>query len=201
MKKIVLDCSCQKNFNEIKDGAKVYDLLMSTAVTYDYSDDTYRFWTSSNKDELSKYLCDNLVIGYNSMSFDSPIIIGSSHKLANDGTSIGDNVRWKNYDLFVEIKKRLYRTVNDPIQKTFETMKKNFNLAEKGVYTLGGVCTATFGNPKYNMKDNSVELFKQRKILDLINFNLNQTRMIKKLYEFSQKFGYIVNANFDIVKF
>lgn len=201
MKKIVLDCSCQKSFNEIKDGAKTYDLLLSTAVTYDYSDDSYRFWTNNDRDNLVNYLNDNLVIGYNSMSFDSPVIIGSSHKLSNDGYSIGDGIKWKNYDLFIEIKKRLYRTVNEPVQKTFEAMKKNFNLAEKGVYTLGGVCSATFCNPKYNIKDNSVELFKQKRILELISFNLNQTRMIKKLYEFSQKFGYVINSNFDIVKF
>ena len=70
MKKIVLDCGTQKGFNEIKDGKRTWDLLMSTAVTFDYDDNQYRFWTYLNKNDLLEYLNGNYIIGYNSITFE-----------------------------------------------------------------------------------------------------------------------------------
>lgn len=201
MKKIVLDCGTQKGFNEIKDGKRTWDLLMSTAVTFDYDDNQYRFWTYLNKNDLLEYLNGNYIIGYNSITFDCPLLLGEKHKIDENGNFSNDKYQWTNFDLFIEIKKRLFKTVNQPISKTFEAMKKHFNIAEKGVYTLSSVSIATLGNIKNLMKDDSIELFKQKKIIELIQYNLQQTRMIKELYEFLKRQKYIINGNFDIIKF
>jgi len=201
MDKIVLDIETQKMFNEISDGTKPWLLKMSVAVTYSYNNDEYKFWTYTNQDELLQYLNGNVVIGFNSINFDSPVLLGENHKLDENGNSSNGKYSWTNYDIFIEIKKRLYRTVNKPIQETFSAMKKNFNIHEKGVYKLDSIAIATLGKGKNGSGGNAVELFRQKKIIELFEYNLQDVRVTKQLYDFLKTYKYIINGNFDIIKF
>ena len=49
---IVFDIETQKGFNDIPIRNNVWDLLMSTCVTYSYNKDEYKFWTYLKKDDL-----------------------------------------------------------------------------------------------------------------------------------------------------
>lgn len=199
MKHIVLNIQTQKTYSEIADGNRPWLLKMSTAVTYEFNNDSYKFWTYINQKDLIEYLNKNTVIGFNSMTFESPILLGEKHKLDVNGNSTNGEYSWINYDILIEIRKRLYRTLNKPVKETFDAHKKNFSPNQKGVYSLNGITSATIG--KWNDKIDCVELYKQKKIIELFNFNLNVTRNIKQLYDFIKKYKYIINGNFDIIKF
>lgn len=201
MKKIVLDCETQKKFSDILDGRRTWDLLLSTAVTYCFDDDEYRFWTVLNKNNLMEYLNGNYIIGYNSLTFDCPLLMGETHQYDENGNSSNSKYAWQNYDIYIEIKKRLLKTKDKPIKETFEALKKSFKLSDRGVYTLKSVAIATLNRLNYKDYGDSTELFKQKKILDLVESNLQNTRIVKQLYQFVQKYRYIINGNYDIIKF
>lgn len=201
-KHIVFDCETQKLFSEIADGTKPWLLKMSTCVTYCYEEDQYKFWTYTNQNDLLEYLNGNIVIGFNSITFDCPLLLGENHKIDANGNSSNGKYSWSNYDIYIEIKKRLTRTVGKSIKETFEIMKKNFSLHEKGIYKLDSVAIATLGGKCKNGNGlEAVELFKQKKIMELIQYNLQDVRITKQLYDFIKKFGYAINGNFDIIKF
>lgn len=202
IKHIVFDCETQKLFNEVADRSKTWLLKMSTCVTYCYEEDQYKFWTYTNQNDLLSYLNGNLIIGFNSITFDCPLILGETCKIDAEGNVSNGKYSWSNYDIYIEIKKRLTRTVGKSIKETFEIMKKNFSLHEKGVYKLDSVAIATLGDRGKNGNGcEAVELFKQKKILELLQYNLQDVRITKQLYDFIKKHKYVINGNFDIIKF
>ena len=201
MKRIVLDCETQKMWNEINDQTKTWDLKLSTAVTYCYDNDEYKFWTYMQQNDLLDYLNGNLVIGYNSIKFDCPLILGEGCKLDENGNCTNGKYTWSNFDILIEIYKRLYSCKDKPISKTFEAMKKNFSPANRGVYKLNSIAIATLGHGKTTKSgDEAVELFKTKKIIELLQNNLNDCRVTKQVYDFIRKFGYVLNGNFDVIK-
>ena len=200
MKKIVFDCETQKLFSEVKDRSKVWDLKLSTAVTYDYSIDYYQFWTVNQQTQLLEYLNGNFVIGFNSIGFDNPLIMGENHKLDEKGNSSNGKYSWINYDILVEIKKKLYAIPDGtPIQEIFSIFRKNFSPADKGVYQLNAIAKATLNYGKSGDGSNAVELFRQKRILELVNYNLQDVRITKQIYDFIKQFHYVVNGSYDII--
>lgn len=202
MKHIVYDCETQKLFSEIKDRSKIWELKLSTAVTYCYEDDEYKFWTFNNQTDLLEYLNSNYVIGFNSIGFDNPLIMGEGHKLDAKGNSSNGKYSWINFDIMHECKKHLYAIPDEtPINEVFEIFRKNFSTNIKGVYNLNGIAIATLNKHKNGHGEDAVELFKTKKILDLIQYNLQDVRVTKQIYDFIKKFGYVVNGGYDIVQF
>lgn len=201
-KHIVFDCETQKLFSEVTDGSKPWLLKMSTCVTYCYEDDKYKFWTYLTQNNLLSYLNGNVVIGFNSITFDCPLILGETCKIDASGNVSNEKYSWSNYDIYIEIKKRLTRTVGKSVKETLEIMRKNFSLHERGVYTLDSIAIATLGDRGRNVSGcEAVELFKQKKILELLQYNLQNVRIIKQLYDFIKEYKYAINGNFDIIKF
>lgn len=198
--KIVLDCETQKMFQEIKDRSHIWDLKLSTAVTFSYKENRYRFWTYTKQEDLLEYLTGNTVIGFNSITFDCPLIMGESHKLDVKGNSASGKYYWVNYDILHELKKKLY-AIDDktPINEVFDIFRKNFSASGKGTYSLEGVVNATL-NYNYVRKEDPIELFRTKKILDLFEFNLQNVRLTKQLYEFILKHKYLLNGQFDVIR-
>lgn len=201
MDKIVLDCEIQKSLSELKDRSRIWDLKLSTAVTYSYKDNVYRFWTYTNQTDLLEYLNGNAVIGFNSINFDSPLLLGESHKLDDKGNSSNGKYSWINYDIMHECKKHLYAIPETAtIKEVFDTFRKNFSSSTKGSYSLSGISTATLNlKSKYNC--DSVDLFKSKRILELIEHNLQNVRLTKQVYDFIKKHGYILNGDYDVIQF
>jgi hypothetical protein len=202
MKRIVLRCATQKLFNEVSDSSKAWQRKLSTAVTYCYEDNQYKFWTYTNQNDLLCYLNDNYIIGFNNILFDSSLILGEKYHMNDDGSVTDGKNAWKNYDLYIEIKKRILRCCNKTIKETLDIMKKSFSLHNRGVYTLENIVIATVGERLKNKSDpDTVELYKQKKIIELLQRNLQETRITKHLYDFIKKYKYVINGNYDIIKF
>jgi len=199
--KIIFDCETQKLFSEIKDRSKIWDLKLSTAVTYSYKEDLYKFWTYNTQTDLLEYLNGNVVIGFNSITFDSPLLMGETHKLDDKGNSSNSKYSWTNFDILHECKKHLYAVPeNATIKEVFDIFRKNFTTG-KGVYSLDGISTATLNHKKNGHGEDAVELFKTKRILELVQYNLQDVRLTKQLYDFIKKFGYLVTGSYDIVQF
>ena len=101
-RKIVLDIETQNTFQETGSNDPA-DLSISLLVIYDYTDDTYRWYTEKNLGELWRILeHTDLIIGYNSDHFDIPLL---NKYYPGDLTSI------PSLDLLVHIKNSLGRRI------------------------------------------------------------------------------------------
>lgn len=105
MKRIVFDIETQKLFSEIKNKNNIWDLLMSTCVTYCFEDDEYKFWTYLTKDSLLEYLNGNMLIGFNSINFDLRVLLGPDTVIHDDFTvsSQSKNFKCSNYDIYLNV--------------------------------------------------------------------------------------------------
>lgn len=201
MKTIVYDCESQKLFSDLEDKSKIWDLLLSTAVTYCYETDDYKFWTYNTQSELIQYLNGNQVIGFNSLRFDNHFLLGEDYSIEDDGLcrSAKLGVAWKNYDIYVEIIKVLLNIQKKPMTEVMVEVDK-FR-PQKGVYNLDGLAQATLNHKKSADGIQAVEFFRTKRILELIQYNQQDVRVTKQLYEFIRKNGYIINGNYDVIKF
>lgn len=197
---IILKCETQKTFQEIKKKSNVWDLLLSVATTYSYNENRYRIWSFSKKDELLSYLNKKCIITYNGLRFDLPLLFGED--LVCDDvytcTSKSRNIDFYCCDLFISIMRNVYRC--DGYGELKNKMLKH-PLSNMTSYSLYNIYTSTISK-KLN-KDiynyNSADLFRTRKVLDLVEFNLLKNRMIKKLYEYIVEYKQIINGDYDVV--
>ena len=101
-------------------------------------------------------------------------------------------------DLFISIMRNVYRC--DGYGELKNKMLKH-PLSNMTSYSLYNIYTSTISK-KLN-KDiynyNSADLFRTRKVLDLVEFNLLKNRMIKKLYEYILEYKQIINGDYDVV--
>lgn len=204
MKTIVFDIETQKGFNEIPNKSNVWDMLLASCVTYCYEEDEYKFWSYTKKDDLLAYLNGNKLIGFNSINFDMRCLLGPDVTINDDFTveSKSRNFKCYNVDIYLKIQQALANT-GKPVtyRELMEFMKKTQH-THRGLYSLNTLAVATLGNTiKKNGKGElAPELLKQKRIIELYQYNLQDVRVTKKLYEFIKKFGYVVNGNYDIVK-
>lgn len=203
MDTIVFDLETQKSFNDIPNRNNVWDMLMSTCVTYSYNEDSYKFWTYLKKDDLLAYLNGNTLIGFNSINFDLRVLLGENMNVMDDYYSViceDKKFRCENEDIYLNIYKALSGKTR--YSEVMDFMRRNPN-NQRGIYSLNSIAIATLGN---TIKKNGTgafapELYKTKKLLELLQYNLQDVRVTKKLWQFIKQFGYIINGNFDIVKF
>lgn len=200
MKRIVFDIETQKLFSEIKNKNNIWDLLMSTCVTYCFEDDEYKFWTYLTKDSLLEYLNGNMLIGFNSINFDLRVLLGPDTVIHDDFTvsSQSKNFKCSNYDIYLNVHRAISNS--STYSSVIEFMKKNRQAP--GLYSLDGIAISTLGNSiKKNGKGElAPDLFKAKKVVELFQYNLQDVRVTKKVYEFILRYKYVVNGNYDIIK-
>ena len=199
---VILKCESQKRFAEISKRSNVWELLLSVASTYSYAEDRYRLWTYSNKNELIGYLNNKNIVCFNGVKFDLPLLLGSDFKC--DPTFILDS-KENNFfavatDLFYKSMQEIYKcNVYSP--ELFDKMNKHPipNLKVFSLYNMY-TCTLNKAIPEDIATFDAIESFKEKKNLSVIMYNLHRNRIIKELYEFVCKHGYIINGDYDILK-
>ncbi len=200
MKDVVyFDCEPQKNFEELKVKSHVWDLMMSIATTYSTKEDRYRIWTFSQLDDLKNYLNNSLVVGYNICGFDMPLILGETYKCDGSYKVEANGFTCECRDLFYKILSEVYRCW-DFVE--LQTKMRKTPLVSKNVYSLLTIYSNTIGKTVsqdiYDVK--SIDMFRSKKILQLVEFNMFKLRMCKTIDSFVSRFHYIVNGDFDIVR-
>jgi len=197
---IVLDTETKKHADQIQGGwDNIEKMELATEVTYSSQLDRYVFWKPSQKKELCKYLHDQLVVTFNGMMFDTKLLLGNDRILQDNGVTENDKYRWYNADIYVEI----WRHILNMDRSNYNMILKKIGEQKfpRNVFNLESVASATLGIPRTGKGDQAPDLFQQGKLLELFQFNLQDVRMIKSLYQFIQKRQYIISGSFDVVSF
>ena len=202
MDTIVLKCETQKSKQELSKPFHIWDMLLSIATTYSYNDNIYKIWTYTNKDQLVSYLNNKKVVCYNGLMFDLPLVIGSDIEYSKDYdvSSKKYNFKCKVVDIFYKILENIYR-----IDNNYDVVREKCNkhpLGNLTSYSLYNVycCTLNKSIPKNIYDVKAIDMFKSKKIVELIEYNLFKLRFVKSLYEYIHDYGYILNGDYDVVK-
>lgn len=197
---ILYDLETKRYADEVDGGwNNIYGMGLSTGVTWSANEDRYRVWTEKQINELCSYLNGNKVVSFNGISFDSILLLGNDRKIDNSGTTSNEEYSWYNYDIYVEMWSHILNMVGKPVPEIMEAMRKQ--RFPKNVFNLDSIAQNTLGFSKTGKGVDAPKLYKEKKFVELIEYNLQDVRVLKKLYRFLKERKYLVNGNYDIVKF
>lgn len=195
-----MDTESQKMADQVDGGwSNVYGMLMSSAVTYDSKTDNYMFWDDESRDKLCEYLNGKTVVTYNGIMFDSRLLQGNHRTIELNGDTKTDNYCWHNIDIYVEIFRRIYKMDKSNYPKLLEKMQANKHA--KGIFSLHDITVATLNHTKIGDGAMAPKLFQDGKFAELYQYNLQDVRVTKELFQFILKYKYIVTGSYDIVQF
>ncbi len=155
---------------------------ISSLVAYDFNARRYRIFGDENKKEFDE-LVDNskFVVGFNSNKFDNKVV------QACWGINI---LQERSFDIMKEI-----------IKTVFDT--ENTNAHHKG-FGLNATVKANFNNVgKSGHGANAPRLYQDGKLMELVDYNLEDVRITKMLFLQILNFGFIIDPrdNNNIIRF
>lgn len=170
---------------------------MSTCVVYDPDLRCYLFFEG---DEGRKLLLETLnrerTLSFNGLRFDTKVLLGNDRELIphSDGSvTVVDpvnNVRWKEYDLlYLVIKSKFELESHDDVMN-----KLNDPSIHKGLFNLVVLCRNTIGVNKLGEGAMAMQLYRERRMDQLFQYNLQDVRMLKQLFQFVKKYGYVIDG-------
>ncbi len=199
---IVYDCETQILSDDVPGGwNNIYGMGMSSAVTYCFTSGMYKFWDHNQRDDLCEYLNGKIAISYNGIQFDSQLLLGNDRIIESNGVTKNNKWSWFNADIFVEIWKHVLNNKYKEYPELIKQLKIHGKKMGRGVMTLGAISRHTLGLSKSGDGAMAPKLFQDGKIVELFEYNLQDVRVTKQLYEFIKKYKYVVSGSYDIVKF
>ena len=196
-----MDCETQKYAEDPSVGGwnNVYGMDLSSCVTYDSKTDNYTFWDHLSRERLCDYLNGKIVVSFNGILFDSKLLLGNDRTIELNGSTKNIKNCWFNVDIYIEIWRRILNLDKSNYPKIIEELKKQrFN---KGIFALKDIAFATLNHTKSGDGADAPMLFKQGRIVELLQYNLQDVRVTKELFQFIQKYKYCVTGSYDIVSF
>ena len=140
------------------------ELEFGSAVMYDYSADRYSFYDQTSKDLLVGLLANNTVVSFNGIQFDN-IIVGKTD--------------WKDIDLFQKVVESKFEKPFEDVMKEVEP-EKVFN----GTLGLDVLCKNNLEvGGKSGPPENVPLLFESGLLSEVYEYNLNDVRLTRKLFE------------------
>jgi hypothetical protein len=197
---VVYDVEIAKNVDDVPgrwDNPE--DMGFASAVTYDYAKDQYFFFLGEEqKNDLLRLLKNRTAITFNGIKFDSRVLLGNDRALGNWGTVINNSNTfwWENYDILLEyIKSRFgYDSVAEAEQRLGD------KAIHDGSFSLDGLAEGTFGLHKTGHGAKAPILYQQGKYGELLEYNLQDVRLTKKLFEFIREYGFVVDRNGRVIR-
>lgn len=195
---IAYDIETQKLAQHVPGGwDNIYGMGVASAVTYNFQNDLYQFWNDSEK--LCQYLNGNIALGYNSISFDSKVLLGNDRIIELNGITKNEKYSWQNIDIYAEMWRNILNLDKSNYPLILQKIKET--RIPPGVFGLGPVSEATLKISKSGKGELAPMLFQQGKIFELLEYNLRDVQVTKELYLFIKKYRYVVNGNYDIISF
>jgi len=193
----------------IKDQNKIFELGISVTVTYSYNENVYRIWGDTKQDhkDLLSYMNGCIAITFNGISFDSKVLLGNNRKILPNGSVTGDPFKegkeygWRNIDMFTEIWKSIFKTKN--VITAIEKQKNAKQFHVRGLFNLDNILRNTLGGTYLKLVNGitAVDHYKNGNLKKLYEYCIQDVRTERALWEFVKDRKYIVNGNYDIVKF
>jgi len=197
---IVMDAETQKYAEQVEGGwGNVYGMDLASAVTYDSRTDNYTFWDHLSRERLCEFLNGKVVVTFNGIMFDSKLLLGNDRVIELNGDTKNSKFSWKNIDIYVEMWRRILSLDRSNYPKIIETMQAKKH--SKGIFALKDITSATLNHTKSGDGADAPMLFKQGRIVELHQYNLQDVRVTKELYQFILKYRYLVTGSYDIVQF
>ena len=175
----------------------------ASGVAYSYEKDQYFFFLhEEGREKLIKLLDRNIAISFNGIKFDSCVLLGNNRRHDESGTTwrldtaTEPYVCWQNIDLLLEyIKARFqYETVVEA------EVKLGDKTIHDGSFGLDGLAQGTLGLNKTGHGALAPLLYKDCKYEELLEYNLQDVRLTKKLFDFVRLYGYLVDRTGKAVK-
>jgi len=183
-------------------------MRFASAVAYDYGTDRYHFFVGEEqKQGLLNLLDKRIAVTFNGVKFDSRVILGNDRITyvdphaglmrinSNTGSAIFP-YSWLDYDILLEyVKARFgYEDVAAAEKRLGD------RVIHDGSFSLDGLAEGTFGLHKTGHGANAPILYQQGKIGELLEYNLNDVRLTKRLFDFIQKYGFVVDRAGRVVR-
>lgn len=169
---------------------------LSSAVAYDYARDVYRFfYEEEGKKQLLELLNGNVAVGFNSIRFDSRVILGNNRRLIPEPPRWTDTpeVGFRNYDIMLEY--FMSREQLTDVEQAFEVLAKPETHAG-GKFNLDAMAKATLGSVgKLGHGAFAPVLYKEGRIPELFQYNLQDVRLTKQLFNFILDHGHVKGAD------
>ena len=174
-----------------------------SAVAYSYDKDQYFFFLhEEGRESLIRLLHKNIVISFNGIKFDSRVVLGNDRRFDASGETWRmsskdiDYAVWINVDLLLEyVKARFnYTTVAEAEDRLGD------RTIHDGSFSLDGLAEGTFNLHKTGHGANAPILYQQGNYAELLSYNLQDVRLTRKVYEFIQAHGFIVDRSERIIR-
>jgi len=190
----------------------------ASAVAYDYREKRYRFFLhEEQKHDLLELLQNQIAITFNGVSFDSRVTLGNKREAIVDRTpgeklsglmQITDKYRdiegnyccahaWLDFDILLQYVRSRFEY--DDVKQAEERLGDK--AIHDGSFSLDGLAEGTFGMHKTGHGARAPMLYQENKYAELLEYNLQDVRLTKKLFEFIQEYGFVVDRAGRSVRF
>lgn len=205
---VVYDVEVLKGPGKVKGGwDNPEDMGFASAVLYDYGSDKYHFFLGEeSRENLISHLRGRHVVTFNGVRFDSRVVLGneraasSSQWESDEYVTIGGatNVQlfWTEYDILLQyVRNRFgYNYVREAEEKLGD--KK----IHDGSFSLNGLAEGTLRMNKTGSGYGAPKLYAQEKYGDLLDYNLHDVRLTRKLFDFIRDNGFVVDKEDRLVR-
>ncbi len=204
MSLVVYDVEVIRGPDEVSGGWESPEGMgFSSAVTYSYDDDRYRFWLGPDDlPLLNRFLTGKTAISFNGIQFDSRVILGNGRILEPDGRvylpaeKSVDKIWFDNYDILQEYIKSRFAVKTVGEVESILARKETHD----GSFGLGGLARGTLKMDKIGSGALAPTLYREKKYGRLMAYNLHDVRLTRKLYDFIQKEHYLKDSSGRIVE-
>jgi hypothetical protein len=173
----------------------------ASGVAYFYNRNQYfLFLHEKGRQELISLLLNQIAITFNGIKFDSRVILGNERGLGYASGAVVSStafpIGWYNYDLLLEYVKSRFacHTVAEA------ELKLGAKEIHDGSFGLDGLAEGTLGMGKIGHGAKAPLLYQEKRYDELLQYNLHDVRLTKALFDFSQKYGFLVDKAGRVVK-
>lgn len=205
---IVYDVEVERGPNEVDGGwDNPEGMGFASAVVYSYEDNRYRFFLGpEQRVDLVNFLSEwrieeRIAVSFNGVKFDSRVVLGNARILdhgISDGPALvmhGDK-GWEEYDILLQYVRSRFGCA--------DVLDAEKRLGDKaihdGSFGLDGLAEGTFGMNKTGHGANAPILFREKRYAELLEYNLQDVRLTRKLFEFISTHGFVVDRAGHAVK-
>jgi len=157
-----------------------FGMGLGTGVVYSYKHDLYWFFGPEEKEDMILTLTDTLVVSFNGVHFDNRVLLGDRE------------VPWTDYDIFLKM-----INVKWDCDSLAEAIEKH---GRRSVF-MGGMKLDTVAQKTLMCKGKNgsgalaPHLIRQNKWKEVFEYNLQDVRLTKRLYDFIQEYGYVIEGS------
>jgi len=194
---VVFDLEIKKRIEELPNGWKDHHLMgVSSGVAWSNREGRIMIFDDHNIDDLLRLLASApLVVGFNHIRFDYPVLLGATgvSKLPRPVIAANGHV---NVDVWPAVTDGVngVKTDFDLLIEVWRNMDCGpcFNPSTHGGYGLDSICELTLGRGKSGDGAHAPVLYQQGRWAELIDYNIQDVVLTRDLFRWAQEHGFVL---------